>query len=181
MITNLRKALCVTIVISLGMVGFSQSMAIPHSSGNDTNFGGTPISLNQEQSVYFKEEFVNITLTSSRAYVNAFYTFKNKEVNPIEMILLLPFMDCSSSGSEQAIAPEDHVRILNDGNFTYEWVNISLEEITWVLYCNYKAIEFQLAFSSYEEKGVWINYSRNYCVNIEGDIIIQRETYYEVC
>ena len=170
----LRRFFCVMILIVLGVVGISRCLANPLPV--DDYYEGNPIPSTQELSVYFKEEFVNITFSSSKVYVSALYTFMNNNSHPIEMSIQLPF---NSLWSNEGKPPEDHVLILNKVNFTYEWKNISLEGIVVYGGTNpFKAIEFQLSFSGYEEKEVWIYYSRDYSISKEQGVIGEKIHYH---
>ena len=79
----------------------------------------------------------------------------------------------------KGFSPKDHVLILNDVPFTYEWTNVSLEGIvTYGGKDPFQAIEFPLVFSAYEEQEVWIYYSRNYSVSTQYGVIGNKTHYH---
>ena len=114
-------------------------------------------SRNYNNSVYFSKENIIFTFDSSNVYVEAYYTFKNSGIDPINLSILLPFYN----NPENLKIVEEVIQI------NYGWEDIKLSHLD--LYpASFKAAKFSLDFSGEEEKTIKVTYHREYMISKGG-------------
>ena len=150
----------------------------------DDNYGGAPVSVNYTSSVFLKQEIINVTLNSSRANVNALYSFKNNGTTSINLSIILPIP------MQNPYSPEDHQfltfsPILEENHIpiAYKWLNsrdlrdFSIFHGTMI----FRGLAFNMSFAAAEEKTIHVQYSRDYYITeteeFEGKINVYEYTY----
>ena len=144
----------------------------------DDNYGGAPVSVNYTSSVFFKQEIINVTLNSSKANVNALYSFKNNGVTSINLSIILPIPWAVWSPEKlqtlNLVLEENHIPI------AYTWLDSrDLRDLGdfWKFHI-YEGIAFNMSFAAAEEKTVHVKYSRDYEIT-ESDDIVGKNSFYE--
>ncbi len=123
----------------------------------DDDHGGFPLISNNTSSVYFKQEIINVTIGSSKAYIQADYTFMNNDSTPVNMSVGLPF----TNYYDPLKRPENIILTQNQKNLPYVWCEFPYNSTDY----NFNAIMFNLTFNANEEITVHVQYSRNYFIS----------------
>ena len=123
---------------------------------NDPGRGGAFAPLDDPKGVYLKKEFVNFTIIGEYAFVDAFYTFKNRNTTDTEIGIVLPFSQ---------FRPTNVSISIDEKNVSYQWLVFDSEN--WAsdyieIYDFYSAISFNLTMSGLEEKEIRTKYLRRY-------------------
>ena len=133
------------IISSLGLIFYS-----PIVNANPVPIivqGGNPV-IDNETSIYLKEEVVNISLEE----VKAIYTFKNKNNESVNQLIFLPFF------SDWGYLEYPHLTITSDGqNILFTQTSFNESE-----YRQYPAISFELDLGSFEEKEIIVKYRSDF-------------------
>ena len=101
------------LVIFLLIILFIQcDIALGNIVPVDSDYGGFPAPADYEANhtaipVFFKQESINVTFDSSKAYVNAFYTLKSNKSTAIDVGIALPIFRKRGS-SYKAFVQHDH-------------------------------------------------------------------------
>lgn len=140
-------------VLLLGIFIFICLGLIFHSSDVNANpipivvQGGNPI-IDNETSVFLKEELVNISMGD----VKAFYTFKNQKNESVNQLIFLPF-NSNDGGLEYS-----YLRVMYNNQyilFNHTFLNESEYE-------HYPAISFDLELGPFEEKEIIVEYPSDF-------------------
>lgn len=144
-----------TFFINTSIHGLANPIPIVLDSGSYT-----PVPYNVT-AIHFKSETV-IAILSDTANVTATYTFKNTANQSVNQTILLPFwqrpynlsLTCNSlelnySWSIYNTSEAEDIFNISSPYLLFFWTNIS-------------AINFMLSFEPYEEKTIFVNYTREY-------------------
>ena len=150
----------------------------------DSNYGAAPVPDNYTDSVFFKQEIINVTLNSSKANVNALYSFKNNGTTSVNLNIVLPIpyrlVDYIDSWSPEEIQIKNLVLEENHTPIAYTWLasrhlrDFSIFHGTMV----FRVIAFNMSFAAAEEKAIHVQYSRDYDI-IERDDFVGKNSAYE--
>ena len=140
---NVKGALIVGlfIITCLGLVFYS-----PNVNANPIPIivqGGNPI-IDNETSIYLKEEVVNISMVG----VEASYTFKNLNNATVTQLIYLPFY------SDWGYLEYPYLTIKSDGKYIL-FNQTSFNESDYI---QYPAISFELTLGPFEEREIIANY-----------------------
>ncbi len=130
----------------------------------DNNYETSPFPDNYNNSVYFKQEIINVTFGEKVAF-DAQYSFKNELSSETEISILLPFV-CYEDYTE----PDIINLLVNENELDYSWTNPTLDLDDYgESYSNFLAISFDLSFTANEEKNIHVQYTRDYQVSDSTD------------
>lgn len=143
----------------------------------DENYGGFPVPANYDCadincSVFFKQEIINVTFNSSKANINALYSFKNNDSTFINMSIILPLPTYDKE--------LDVSLLLEENEIAYRWLdNRELRGIR-ILSGNlfFRAITFNISFTADEEKTIHVQYARDYHIVDRSDVW-EKTTHYD--
>lgn len=127
----------------------------------DENYGGFPVPANYDCakincSVFFKQEIIKVTFNSSKANINALYSFKNNDSTSINMSIILPL---PTYGKELNVS-----LLLEENEIAYRWLDSRELRVVPILSGSliFRAIAFNMSFTADEEKTIHVQYSRDY-------------------
>ena len=164
---RLKRLFIITLMVTMfiNMAVFtSNGNPVPTRDYTDINYEGFPFISNDTSSIYFKQELINVTFDSSKAYFQADYTFKNNDSTPLNMTITLPFANHYNYSKK----PKNIILTQDQENLPYSWIKYPYDIISipsYAYHYSLDAILFNLTFNANEEITVHVKYSRNYLIS----------------
>ncbi|MHA2244887.1 MAG: hypothetical protein ACXADY_07945 [Candidatus Hodarchaeales archaeon] len=167
MIPSFKQLLCMIVLTTLGMTVANQCVANPLPHPEDIFPTGSIIPEDwidfyfSSKSIFLKAEDINVTINENYASVRAIYVLKNNISNTTNLPVILPFslrpsvIELMVNGEEWAYSwiDTDNIQVPNTyPNFTKRHSIVHVEE----------SMQFSMIFDSFEEKEVFITYTREY-------------------